>query len=445
MSENGSYFYHALRVDRNVCTGCTHCLRSCPTEAIRIRKGKAVIYNNKCIDCGECFKACPIHAIYIKQDDFELLDDYKYRIALVPATFIGQFPNNVKTSQIYACLKKIGFTHTYEVEHAVSFLIELYKQYMAEHDEIDTFISPYCPAIVRLIQVRFPSLVHNIIHLSAPLDIASIVIRQRLVEAGIPSEDIGIFYVSPCAAKIAAVKSPAEGKKSFITGVINMDFLYNKVKLMLSNSKSIVEPINHSLTGNDVLWGLTTGESRNFNNSCFAVDGIRNAIEFLEKVEDEDISANGLVEMRACDQSCVGGVLCPTNRFVAKQKLKARAEIIDSKPKNEDSDQKVAFNNKEFAEKIAEMVKVDEIKPRSILKLNDNLQIAFRMVENMKRIEGMLPGIDCSACGAPTCNALAEDVIRNESKIENCIFAHKKMEEFYKVMFDIWGEDLKTL
>ncbi|MBQ1606540.1 MAG: 4Fe-4S binding protein, partial [Bacteroidales bacterium] len=235
MSENGSYFYHALRVDRNVCTGCTHCLRSCPTEAIRIRKGKAVIYNNKCIDCGECFKACPIHAIYIKQDDFELLDDYKYRIALVPATFIGQFPNDVKTSQIYACLKKIGFTHTYEVEHAVSFLNELYKQYMTEHEDVETFISPYCPAIVRLIQVRFPSLVRNIIHLAAPLDIASAVIRQRLVEAGIPSEDIGIFYVTPCAAKIAAVKSPAEGKKSFITGVINMDFLYNKVKLMLSS------------------------------------------------------------------------------------------------------------------------------------------------------------------------------------------------------------------
>lgn len=318
---------------------------------------------------------------------------------------------------------------------------------MAEHDDIQTFISPYCPAIVRLIQVRFPSLVKNIIHLNAPLDIASYVIRQRLVEAGIPSEDIGIFYVTPCAAKIAAVKSPVEGKKSFITGVINMDFLYNKVKMLLSSSQSIVEPINHSLSGNDILWGLTTGETRNFKNACFAVDGINNAIDFLEKVEDEEIDVNGFVEIRACDQSCVGGVLCPNNRFVAKQKLKNRAEHIDSKQHNSDSDfnEKVAFNNADFADKLSQMMHIDEIKPRSILKLNDNLQIALRMVENMKRIESLLPGIDCSACGAPTCNALAEDVIRNESKIENCIFAHKKMEEFYKVMYDIWGAELKTL
>ncbi len=445
MNNPESHFYHALRVDNDICVGCTHCIRSCPTEAIRIRNGKAVISDNKCVDCGECFKACPISAIYIKQDDFDLLDDYKYRIALVPATFIGQFPNNVRTSQIYSCLKKIGFTHTYEVEHGVSFLIELYKRYMSEHEEVNTFISPYCPAIVRLIQVRFPSLVRNIIHLNAPLDIASFVIRQRLVEAGIPSEDIGIFYVTPCAAKIAAVKSPVEGKKSFITGVINMDFLYNKVQLMLSASNnSIVEPINHSLSGNDILWGLTSGETRNFKNACFAVDGINNAIDFLEKVEDDEIDVNGFVEIRACDQSCVGGVLCPNNRFVAKQKLKARAEYIDAKYQN-DNEHKVAFNNTDFAEKLAQMVKIDEIKPRSILKLNDNLQIALRMVENMKRIESMLPGIDCSACGAPTCSALAEDVIRNEGKIENCIFAHKKLDEFYKVMYDIWGAELKTL
>ena len=64
--------------------------------------------------------------------------------------------------------------------------------------------------------------------------------------------------------------------------------------------------------------------------------------------------------MRACDQSCVGGVLCPTNRFVAKQKLKDRAEKIDSKQKAEENEMKVAFNNKEFAEKIAKMAKVDQ-------------------------------------------------------------------------------------
>jgi dissimilatory sulfite reductase (desulfoviridin) alpha/beta subunit len=119
MNTESTYFYHALKIDKDICTGCTHCMKSCPTEAIRIRDGKAVIYENKCIDCGECFRVCPVKAIYIKQDDFAELGNFKYRIALVPAVFIGQFADGVRTSQIYSCLKKLGFTHIYEVEHGV--------------------------------------------------------------------------------------------------------------------------------------------------------------------------------------------------------------------------------------------------------------------------------------------------------------------------------------
>ena len=139
-------------------------MRSCPTGAIRIRNGKAIVADNKCVDCGECMRVCPHKAIYIKQDDFGRLFNYRYRVCLVPTTFIGQFEEKYSTRAIYSCIQKLGFTHIYEVEHEMDRMVELYNRYMDDHPEITTFISPYCPAVTRLVQVRFPSLVDNVIH-----------------------------------------------------------------------------------------------------------------------------------------------------------------------------------------------------------------------------------------------------------------------------------------
>ncbi len=438
MENTNSYFHHALKVDNDLCTGCTHCMKSCPTEAIRVRNGKAEIYGNKCIDCGECFKVCPVKAIFIKQDDFNELQNYKYRIALVPAVFIGQFPEEIRTSQIYSCLKKLGFTHIYEVEHGVGFMINIIEDYFKDNPDRKPYISSFCPAVVRLIQVRFPSLVKNIVHLKAPVDIASIIISERLTDAGIKKEEIGTFYITPCAAKIAAVKSPVEDSESAITGVINMDFLYNKVLHMLSNSDRIVEPINHSLSGRDVIWSLSGGEAQNFSGRCFAVDGLRNVIDFLEKIENEEIDSGGLIEMRVCDQSCAGGVLNPNNRFVAVERLQRRAAYLDSNPDGRSCS--IPSFSKDFNTRIQQMMSIDEIKPRSILKLDDNLQVALKMVEGMKKVKSFLPGVDCGVCGAPTCSALAEDVVRKHAKSEDCVFVHKSSEEINEIISRIWDK-----
>ena len=33
-----------------------------------------------------------------------------------------------------------------------------------------------------------------------------------------------------------------------------------------------------------------------------------------------------------------------------------------------------------------------------------------------------LPGLDCGSCGAPSCHALAEDVVLGRASLEDCIF-----------------------
>ncbi|MEN8128218.1 MAG: 4Fe-4S binding protein [Planctomycetota bacterium] len=51
------------KVDSGVCTGCGACVDSCPSEAIEMQDGKAVIIVANCVDCGVCVDECPVEAI----------------------------------------------------------------------------------------------------------------------------------------------------------------------------------------------------------------------------------------------------------------------------------------------------------------------------------------------------------------------------------------------
>ena len=65
-------FQHSVSLDAQKCIGCTSCLRQCPTEAIRIRDGRAVIRTEFCIDCGRCVRVCQHKA---KRAVFDKLSD----------------------------------------------------------------------------------------------------------------------------------------------------------------------------------------------------------------------------------------------------------------------------------------------------------------------------------------------------------------------------------
>ncbi len=421
-------FLHALALDKDMCIGCSHCMRACPTEALRIVNGKPVLDPDRCVDCGNCFKVCPTKAIYIKEDDFDSIFNYACRVALVPAVFMGQFPNDITVSRIYQIMKEIGFTHIIETEATVPIYTEAKNRYAAEHPDIRPLISTFCPAIVRLIQVKFPGLVDNLLPIKAPIDLTALYIRRKLEKEDWNPEDIGIFYITPCAAKIAAVKTPVGETKSSVDGVINMDSLYNRVfheiKKQGKDYKELKLPISQ-LSSDGVLTSLTNGERRLSNaRHSYSIDEIHNVTEFLEKVENDEIEDVDFLELRACDQSCPGGILTCDNRFLMCERIFGRARKIadrerkgeQTKDKEVDSERNYLFNN----------VKVGEIKPRSMLVLDDDITVALHKMSHINEIRSKLPQRDCGICGAPTCDAFAHDIVMRGAKLSDCIFMKEK-------------------
>ena len=51
--------------------------------------------------------------------------------------------------------------------------------------------------------------------------------------------------------------------------------------------------------------------------------------------------------------------------------------------------------------------------------------IALEKMSHLEEIAQKLPGIDCGACGAPTCRALAEDIVMNRAKYSDCLLLGK--------------------
>ena len=437
-------FHKALEIQDDFCIGCSHCIKVCPTEALRVSGGKALLYAEWCIDCGRCFRVCPSRAIRVVDDDLDDILSYKYRVLLVPAVFYAQFEKKVPPGVINDILGDMGFSEICTVEQSADTLVEEINAYV-RRAPAKPVISSFCPAVIRLIQVRFPSLIDHIMLLLPPIEVtAQYYVRKWQNSGGDPSE-LGVFYLTPCIAKIAAVKSPVGGYESPINGVINMDYVYNRVLHAFKNKKypeqgKGTEAVNDAISSRGLRWPLTGGEASQVEGRALAIDGMTNVMDFLEKLEDEEIEEPiDYLELRGCDESCAGGILVQGNRFLVADNLRAEAAAAkDTHP--------LTGQYKQFC---SASIKMDAVEPRSMVKYDKDINVAIKKMEAARMLRKILPDIDCGACGAPSCEALAADIVRDDASLNNCIFMQARFEkegsllvgEAIDLMEKVWGKD----
>ncbi|HAF07887.1 MAG: Fe-S cluster domain protein [candidate division TA06 bacterium 32_111] len=397
-------------------------MRRCPTEAIRIRKEKAFIIEERCIDCGECIRICPNHAKYAVSDPLESLKKYSYKIAIPAPSITGQFPERLELAGILGGLIEIGFDDVFEVAVGAEIISNYTQKYIEEHKDIRPLISSACPSVVRLVQVKFPSLVGNIIPLITPMDItAKIARREAMKKTGLSENKIGVFFITPCPAKVTSVKEPVGEEVSPVDGVISISDIYENLINHLDSIKKRGDLVKSGKRG--LRWGREGGENDSIKGKIrkLSVDEIHNVIKVLEKVEDGKMEMFDYIEAQACPGGCVGGIFNKENPFVAKERIDRLASMIEE----ESEESKVLVNDV----KDRELVLSQSITPRPIT-LDPDINVALDKLEKLNEIEKKLPGIDCGACGCPTCKAFAEDIVQGVKSIDDCIVILK--EEYKK-------------
>ncbi len=404
-------FFHSVRLDEEKCKGCTNCIKHCPTGAIRVRQGKAYIISERCIDCGECIRICPSHAKYAEKYPFNEILEYKYRIALPAPTLYGQFNNLDDTDYVLTALKKMGFDDVYEVSQAAEFISEATRLALQEPNRPRPVISSACPAVVRLIRVRFPNLIPNVLDINAPMEEAARLAREKAMkETGLKNKDIGVFFISPCTAKITAIKQPICNIRSYVNGVFGIKDIYPVLLQQMDKLESTESLKNSGIIG--VSWASSGGEaSAVLTDRYLAADGIENVIKVLEELEDEKLNDLDFIELNACPGGCVGGPLTVENPYVAKARLQRLRKYMP-----------VACNHLNTSE-VPDAVKWQRpLEPVSVMRLADNVREAMVKMKELNELEKALPGLDCGTCGAPSCRDLAEDIVRGKASIEDCVF-----------------------
>ncbi len=416
-------YEHSVSLDVSHCTGCTTCLKHCPTEAIRIRDGHAVINPYRCIDCGICIRNCPNHAKKATYSRLDRVMQYKWKVALPAPTLYGQFDNLDDVDYVLQGLLDIGFDDVVEVSQAAELVSAYTRNYLKTEGIQKPVISSACPVVLRLISLRYPALKDNIMPLLPPMEIAAKMARQKAKKEHpeLSDEDICICFLSPCPAKVSYVRNGFGEYKSEVDEVVAISDIYFSLLNVMRREHTPAQMSKSGMIG--ISWATSGGESSAiFNDKYLAADGIENVNRVLDQLDNGNISTLEFIELNACPGGCVGGAMAVENPFVAKARLQTLRRYL---PVSQN------FLEGEGKEYIPQDYLFEELPTyRPIQRLSDNFGESLRMMSDIQKLRSGLPGIDCGACGAPNCRAFAEDVVRGEADAAGCVvMRNQQLEE----------------
>jgi iron only hydrogenase large subunit-like protein len=397
-------------------------MRRCPTQAIRVRKGKAVISEELCVDCGECISVCPVGAIVPMADPVEGISNFKYKVVVPAPVLYTQFDASIHPYIIHLALKKVGFDAVVDVSTSTSTLAKTLGKYIESYHGRLPLISSYCPSVVRLIQVKYPDLVELIVPMDVPREVTAREIRSEYpARLGLKPEDIGIFYIANCPAKIVSIKQPAEKAKSFFDGVVSIRDVYSVLHPHVVAIKEGFDvsqvPADFAFTSGWETSGSIIQAAKRDN--WLSVSGLDHVRRVLDDIENSRLRNIVYVEAMAHMLGCISGPFNVENPYIARTNTRRLRERYDNPPKLEGEEAMRKTDIKYYLMDHA-------ILPRPLEYFDTDLVTSIKRMKEKERVYQKLRQIDCGCCGSPTCMAFAEDFVKGEVKLTSCIFLSQK-------------------
>ncbi len=440
----------SLYASADRCRDCKACLTACPTQAMRVRDGRPSVLEHLCIDCSECIGACSSRALTLREDisALDALPDKEQTLLVVPPALLAGCGTDYSPAQVLAAMRSLGFA---EVITSAPFEESLREAALAtaagEGAGADAepvghpVIVPSCPAVVNLIELRFPSLVPHLAPFDSPWEAVEATHGERPVAyvVSCPSQRSALLLqarargdtneqervtTSERKGETAEQALPEPMAEYLTPEVVHQAVM---VRLTGANGDRAAEVVDahapaentqvtHAPIASPTTVPVTTADSgASAEVSCppapasqptgseglLTVTGIDHVIAVLEDIENGLLSDIDVIDPYACEGGCFGSPLLPEDHHVARRRWeRGRASIPDAPGA-------AVPRRRPFASRPG--IRLDEDMGRAIQKLGQ-----------MQALIHSLPGRDCGTCGAPTCAALAEDIVMERASIELC-------------------------
>ncbi len=428
----------SLYASADKCRDCRACLRACPTQAMRVRSGRPSVLEHLCIECAECVGTCPSEALSIR-DEYASLDDLKNRdemLLVVPPALLAGCGSKYRPAQVLAALRGLGFA---DVISTAPFEEALRNAAGLLAAETRPVIVPACPAIVNLIELKFPSLVHYLAPYDSPFEAVQATYGDRRVAyvVSCPSQRSALLthtqgadgdgdkqvaeaeYLPPGVVRQAVMEqltgrtsggagaggaagaTRANGRSALAAGVaVSRSDLTGEPMDEPGDDDAALEAAFGG-TGTESRWGAGSRFSAIEGEAVLTVTGVNHVISVLEGIENGLLDDINAIEPYACEGGCFGSPLLPEDHHVASRRWKQGRTAVDLVP-------------------AATVPRRRPFVPRPGIRLDPDMGKAIQKLARMQEIIQSLPGRDCGACGAATCSALAEDVVMGRARVELC-------------------------
>ena len=417
-----------VRFEKDLCAGRGTCLPVCPTKAIRMKDKKAVWIVEQCIGCGECIRVCRERAVSAASETPEVLNENHIAIALVSPVLYAQFPG-VMPKDVLLGLRQMGFQHTIDMSYFLEIFQYATEEFIRRNRKSGQapwpLISPVCPVVVRLIAFKFPSLLPNVLPVLRPVALMAREVRRRLITEYLDNgQEVVLYYINPCPTKKDPSCLPPRSRPAPAEVSLGINDIYPQLIKHVEQIKAAdAIPFYQTrfeyetcATGNASMWGMSGGEIADMDiDRSLAVSGMEETIHYLEKIEMGLFQDIEYIEFRTCREGCLGGVLNATDKYLAKSAVQKMVK-------------RFGLGRRLHRENILRMYEKGEFQsdkdPSKLTSLYGARKKALS-IENMQKIEKVLQlikGTDCTACGAPDCRTFAEDVVRGEANLNDCMY-----------------------
>jgi Fe-S-cluster-containing hydrogenase component 2 len=393
-------------------------MRACPTQAVRVKEGKASVISELCIDCGQCLTICPSGAITATTLPFEELHKFKFKVAVPCPVLFTQFPINVSPSLIGSALLELGFDAVWGYSVDIELVDRAIRDCVENWKGPFPLISSSCPVVVRLVQVAYPTMVEQLIPLEVPRETAGRELKRKYSqELGLKPEEIAAIYITPCQAKTISILQPAEEAESYLDGSVAISEIYNDMLAFVQRRRNSSDTLKGDFDSNELFrWGMHEGEYETlFSTHYMPLMGLGNIIRVFNDIEKGKIRGIEFLECHACHGGCIGGNLTVDNLYSARSKKMHLISTMPAPSPGFEREVERRCAKEDFSLR-------GPLRPRATRRGNDDLREQVSRRKKTGEILKLLPQLNCGLCGAPTCKDHAEDASVGSARLGDCVF-----------------------